>query len=126
MSDRTTHVSPVEGKGFYNRHATVQVGGGALALPLLEQAARLVDVGRGDRPLVVADYGCAQGKISLVPVRTAIGILRVRTSPQRMRQAWLQLRRPSASAEKDTMLKPGHVDIIDPQIRPVERSLNRL
>ena len=83
MSDKTTpHVSPMEGRGFYNRHATVQAGGGALALPLLEEAARLVNVGSGDRPLVVADYGCAQGKNSLVPVRTAIGILRARTSPQ--------------------------------------------
>jgi hypothetical protein len=35
-------------------------------------------------------------------------------------------RRPSASAEKNAMLKPGRVDIINPQIRPVECSLNRL
>jgi hypothetical protein len=55
MSDRTTpYVSPMEGKGFYNKHATVQAGGGALALSLLERAAHLVDVGPGDRPLCTA------------------------------------------------------------------------
>ena len=84
MSDRSTpHISPMEGKGFCNRYAAVQAGGGALALPLLEQAARLIGVGPGDRPLIIADYGSSQGKNSLAPMRAAIAILRARTSPQR-------------------------------------------
>ena len=65
MSDRSTpHISPMEGKGFYNRYAAVQAGGGALALPLLEQAARLISVGAGDRPLIIADYGSSQGEFA--------------------------------------------------------------
>jgi hypothetical protein len=36
------------------------------------------------------------------------------------------LRRPSASAEKNAMLKPGHIDIVNTQIGPVECRLNCL
>jgi len=38
-------VSVMEGNGFYNKYAAIPAAGGALALPLLEQAARLIDLG---------------------------------------------------------------------------------
>ena len=73
----------MEGKGSYNRHATVPAGGGALAIPALEDAARRVAVEPEDRPLVIADYGSSQGKNSLGPMRAALRALRARVSADR-------------------------------------------
>jgi hypothetical protein len=41
------------------------------------------------------------------------------------RPALLSSRRPSASAEKNTVLKTGNVDVVDPEIRPIEGCLDR-
>jgi hypothetical protein len=76
-------VSVMEGKGFYNKYAAIPAAGGALALPLLERAAQLIDLDTGDRPIVIADYGSSQGKNSLAPMRAAIAVLRTRAGPQR-------------------------------------------
>jgi SAM dependent carboxyl methyltransferase len=73
----------MEGKGAYNRHGSVAAGGGNLAAPLLEQAARNIAIERGNQPIVVADYGSSQGKNSLAPMRTAIEALRDRVGPDR-------------------------------------------
>ena len=84
MSDTPTrHVSAMEGKGAYNRHAAIPAAGGALAIPLLEEAARRIPLDAGDRPVVVADYGSSQGKNSLAPMRAAIVTLRARIGPER-------------------------------------------
>jgi hypothetical protein len=77
------HVSVMEGKGAYNRHADIPASGGRLALPFLEKAARQVTIDPGDRPVVLADYGSSQGKNSLAPMRDAIKILRSRVGEQR-------------------------------------------
>src|SRR3546814_20677893 len=37
----------------------------------------------GDRPLVIVDYGCSQGRNSMAPMRAAIEALRVRTGEGR-------------------------------------------
>lgn len=42
------------------------------ALPFLEQAAKNLTLDRADQPVVIADYGCSQGKNSLAPMRTAV------------------------------------------------------
>jgi hypothetical protein len=73
----------MERGGSYNRHARVPAGGGILALPLLAQAARDIELEGGEQPVVIADYGCSQGKNSLVPLRTAINVLRARVGPDR-------------------------------------------
>jgi hypothetical protein len=73
----------MEGKGFYNKNAAIPAAGGALALPVLEQAARLIDLDTGDRPIVIADYGSSEGKNSLAPMRAAIAVLRARAGHQR-------------------------------------------
>ena len=73
----------MEGKGAYNKYATLQAAGGALALPLLEKAALEIDLGPEDAPIVIADYGSSQGKNSLAPMRTAIATLRTRIGPNR-------------------------------------------
>jgi hypothetical protein len=50
----------MEGKGFYNKNAAIPAAGGALALPLLEQAAGLIDLDVSNRPIVIADYGSSE------------------------------------------------------------------
>jgi hypothetical protein len=58
-------VGVMEGKGFYNKNAAIPAAGGALALPLLEEAARLINLDTGDLPIVIADYGgLIQGPIT--------------------------------------------------------------
>jgi hypothetical protein len=78
----TTH-GVMEGGGSYNRHAKVPAGGGQLALPFLEEAARAVAIEKGNEPIVVADYGSSQGKNSLGPMRAAIKELRARIGAER-------------------------------------------
>ena len=73
----------MEGNGAYNRHAKLPAGGAALALPLLEKAARDLALDPGHTPIVIADYGSSQGKNSLAPMRAAIAALRTRADPGR-------------------------------------------
>jgi hypothetical protein len=84
MSDETTPFRGVmEGKGAYNRCAKLPAGGAALALPLLEEAVRRVELDSGDHAVVIADYGSSQGKNSMVPMQIAINGLRQRCTPNR-------------------------------------------
>jgi SAM dependent carboxyl methyltransferase len=73
----------MEGKGAYNRHATIPVRGAALAAPFLEKAARQVTLDEQDHPVVIADYGSSQGKNSLAPMAIAIQSLRSRLQRDR-------------------------------------------
>jgi hypothetical protein len=84
MSAATTLIHGVmEGGGSYNLHAKVPAGGGNLALPYLEDAARSILLGAGSDPIVIADYGSSQGKNSLAPMRAAIRCLRARIGCER-------------------------------------------
>src|ERR1700685_2760749 len=73
----------MEGGGSYNRYAKVPAGGGQLAVPFLEEAARNTTLEAEDGPLVIADYGSSQGKNSLAPMRAAIKALWARVGPSR-------------------------------------------
>lgn len=73
----------MEGQGSYNKHAKLPAGGAALAMPLLEKAVQAVEVGPGERPIVIADYGSSQGKNSMAPMHAAIQGLRKRTGRNR-------------------------------------------
>jgi hypothetical protein len=73
----------MEGKGAYNKHATIPAGGIALALPLLAKAVQDIELDCGDQPVVIADYGSSQGKNSLAPMRVAIRNLRPRLGAHR-------------------------------------------
>jgi hypothetical protein len=85
MSDHTmpAGAAPMEGHGGYNRRSAVQASGASPALPLLESAAREVALPAGDGAVVIADYGCSEGRNSLAPMTAAIGALRRRIGPQR-------------------------------------------
>ena len=73
----------MEGQGQYNKHAKLPADGAALALSLLERAANDVDLGLGEEPIVIADYGSSQGKNSMVPLQVVIEALRKRVEPNR-------------------------------------------
>jgi SAM dependent carboxyl methyltransferase len=73
----------MEGGGSYNLHARIPAGGGNLALPYLEDAARSLTVRPGTDPLVIAAYGSSQGKNSMAPMRAAIRCLRSRVGNER-------------------------------------------
>src|ERR1700757_907841 len=73
----------MEGKGSYNRHATLPADGATLALPLLEKAIEGLETGSGNGPIVLADYGSSQGRNSIIPMRVAIRVLRKRIGPSR-------------------------------------------
>jgi long-chain acyl-CoA synthetase len=79
----TTAHGVMEAGGRYNLHAKVQAVGGNLALPLLERVIESVELGDGNQPVVIADYGSSQGKNSFAPMRTAIRALRVRVGSNR-------------------------------------------
>ena len=73
----------MEGKGSYNKHAKLPAGGAALAMPLLESAVQAVELGPGEQPIVIADYGSSQGKNSMAPMHAAIQGFRKRIGPNR-------------------------------------------
>ena len=73
----------MEGGGSYNLHAKIAAGGGSLALPYLEEAARSCALRPASDPIVVADYGSSQGKNSLAPMRAAVRCLRARVGAER-------------------------------------------
>lgn len=73
----------MEGNGAYNRYASIQAAGIASALPLLHEAVQKIELGSGDSPAVIVDYGCSQGRNSLAPMRTAIERLRPRLGANR-------------------------------------------
>ena len=83
QNELRSYYGVMEGDGAYNRHARLQAGGIALALPFLEQAARNITLDGGNQPVVIVDYGSSQGKNSLAPMRTAIAALRARLAPDR-------------------------------------------
>jgi hypothetical protein len=82
-NERVPSHGVMEGGGSYNRHARVPAGGGNLALPFLEQAVNNLTLDGGGQPVVIADYGCSQGKNSLAPMRAAVKRLRARIGPDR-------------------------------------------
>jgi SAM dependent carboxyl methyltransferase len=73
----------MEGRGTYDQHSYTQAGRGVAVGPLLEQAARLVNLDSGDQPVLIADYGSSHGRNSLAPIRGAIGALRERLGSER-------------------------------------------
>jgi hypothetical protein len=79
----TSRAVPMEGDGAYNRGAMVQAAHSGSIIPLLEATTRRIPLDNLDVPLVLADYGCAQGASSLEPMRTAIAVLRDPAGPDR-------------------------------------------
>lgn len=73
----------MEGNGAYNEYAKLPADAAPSAIPLLEKAIREVELGSGEDPIVIADYGSSQGKNSQAPMQAAIVGLRNRIGPDR-------------------------------------------
>lgn len=65
--------------GSYTAASRLQAAGLQRAVTLFEQAAQVVPIPRSPRPVVIADYGAANGHNSLLPIGAAIAALRKRT-----------------------------------------------
>jgi hypothetical protein len=70
----------MKGHGFYDEHSRPQQNANSLGLPLLERAVGEMTVPQGPEPATVADFGAAQGRNSLEPMRLAVEKMRRRTS----------------------------------------------
>src|SRR5690348_958621 len=66
---------------YYNAHSQQQHNATVTTLPLLERAAEDVPLPAPGQPFLVADYGAAQGRNSLEPVRTILATIRRRLPP---------------------------------------------
>src|SRR5258708_38807653 len=82
-SSETKGPAPMEGHGAYNRSSLVQAAGSSPAVPLLEKAAQQVSLPAAPEPVVIVDYGSAEGRNPLLPLSVAICILRGRIGPER-------------------------------------------
>lgn len=83
MIDRPGAVMPMEGHGAYNRSSRVQAAGLEPAISLFAEAARAVPLPPGREPIVLTDYGCSEGRNSILPMAAAVSILRARAGPSR-------------------------------------------
>ena len=72
---------PVD-SGSYTAGSRLQAAGLRRAITLFEQAADVVPIPRSPRPIVIADYGAANGHNALLPIGAAIGRFRARTRPE--------------------------------------------
>lgn len=65
--------------GSYSASSRLQAAGLAGAMAIFEEAASVVPVPKAPQPIVIADYGAATGHNSLLPICSAIALLRKRT-----------------------------------------------
>jgi hypothetical protein len=70
----------MKGHGFYNEHSRPQQKADSLGMPILERAVEEMTVPQQEEPAVVADFGAAQGRNSLGPMRVAVEKIRRRTT----------------------------------------------
>jgi hypothetical protein len=71
-----------EDSGSYTAASRLQAAGLRPAMALYEQAAATVPLPAAPYPIVLADYGAANGHNSLLPIGAAIAVLRRRTRPE--------------------------------------------
>ncbi|MGU3499598.1 SAM-dependent methyltransferase [Mycobacterium sp. C31M] len=83
MPESSVVVRPIPvGSGDYSAASRLQAAGLKRAIGLFEQAAAAVPIPRAPLPIVIADYGAANGHNSLLPLNAAIAVLRKRTRPE--------------------------------------------
>lgn len=69
------------GHGFYNKHSQEQGMVNRYCLPLLADAVNAIDIAQTADHFRIADYGSAQGRNSLLPIKTAIAQIKSRWNP---------------------------------------------
>lgn len=82
MPESSVVVRPVPvGSGDYSASSRLQAAGLKEAIALFQEAAGAVPIPPAPLPIVIADYGAANGHNSLLPINAAITVLRKRTRP---------------------------------------------
>jgi hypothetical protein len=71
----------MEGRGWYNRHSSMQAAGNDRAMVFWRDALEKIPI--GGENIVIADYGCSQGLNSMKPMGIAIEALRRRSNAKR-------------------------------------------
>ena len=80
MPESSVVVRPIPvGSGDYSASSRLQAAGLNQAIRLFEEAAAAVPIPQPPLPIVIADYGAANGHNSLLPLNAAITTLRGRT-----------------------------------------------
>jgi hypothetical protein len=74
---------PMEGHGAYNSSSRVQATGLLPAIDLLKQATETAAIASAPQPVIIADYGCSEGRNSLLPLAAAVRGLRRRIASDR-------------------------------------------
>ncbi len=83
MPESSVVVRPIPvGSGDYSASSRLQAAGLNQAIRLFEEAAAAVPIPQPPLPIVIADYGAANGHNSLLPLNAAITTLRGRTRPE--------------------------------------------
>ncbi|MBO0678335.1 SAM-dependent methyltransferase [Mycolicibacterium sp. S2-37] len=83
MPESSVVVRPLpEGSSGYSAASRLRAAGLRQAIALFEKAAQAVPLPRPPQPMVIADYGAATGHNSLLPICSAIAVLRKRTRPE--------------------------------------------
>lgn len=83
MPESSVVVRPVPvGSGDFSASSRLQAAGLTQAIALFEEAAAAVPIPPAPSPIVIADYGAANGHNSLLPINAAISALRKRTRPE--------------------------------------------
>lgn len=83
MAESSIVVRPEpSGSPFYSAASRLQASGLGPAIEVFERAAAAVPLPKPPQPIVIADYGAANGLGSLLPIGAAITVLRNRTRPE--------------------------------------------
>lgn len=72
----------MKGDGFYKSHSLIQAMVIGEIEPLIFDAASRVPLPSGEQPFSIVDYGCGEGRNSVIPVRAAIQAVRQRKQEQ--------------------------------------------
>lgn len=99
----------MKGDGYYKAHSLIQRKVIDLSLPLIKEAAARIPLPPETEAFCLADYGCGQGKNSLVPIAASIDAVRARRAGQSISVIHNDL----PSNDFNSLLKDIHCDSQD-------------
>lgn len=70
----------MKGEGFYDEHSAPQLAAIAAVLPWLEDALGTMEWADREGPIVLADFGCSEGRNSIVAAKRLLAVIRARTT----------------------------------------------
>lgn len=77
----TKHIK-MKDKGFYDNHSQTQRAAINASLPYIEKALSTIKLPSSEKPFVIVDYGCSEGKNSLYAVQAMVDYIQRRQKQQ--------------------------------------------